>query len=383
MTLFEKEYLKELMSIHQEPCLSLYQPTHRRHPENQQDPIRFRNLVKQLEASLLQKYPQEKVSELLEPFEVISTDTDFWNRTYDGLVVLRSEEIFRVYGLQRRVPELAIVSDTFHTKPLQRYVQTMERFQILSLSLDSVSVLEGNRDVLDKVDLPKEVPTTMKEALGSELTEEHITVATYGGKGPKGTNMVHGHGGKKDEMDVDAERFFRTIDRAIDDYCSKPSGLPLILAALPEHHHLFQKISHNEFLIDEGIKINPNSQSTDQLRDAAWQIWQPRYHKKLHDSAQEFNQASANQLGSTELREVAKAAAAGRVNKLLLEQDKIIPGKLVHDTGAIRQDQIENPAVDDLLDDLSALVTKLGGEVSVLPPEIMPGKTGVAAIYRF
>lgn len=383
MTLFEKEFLKELLSIDQEPCLSLYQPTHRRHPENQQDPIRFRNLVKQLETSLLQKYPSEKVKEWLEPFEVLTTNADFWKQTLDGLVVLRSEEIFRVYGLQRRVPELAIVSNTFHTKPLQRYVQTMERFQVLGLSLDSVSLFEGNRDVLDKVDLPKEVPATMKEALGSELTEEHITVATYGGKGAKGTNMVHGHGGKKDEMDVDAERFFRTVDRAIYDYCSKPSGLPLILAALPEHHNLFQKISHNEFLVDEGIKINPESQSTDQLRDLAWQIWQPRYHERLHELAEEFNQANANDLGSTEIREVAKAAAAGRVNKLLLEQDKIIPGRITPETGAIQQDQLENPEVDDLLDDLSELVMKLGGEVTVLPSEIMPGKTGVAAIYRF
>jgi hypothetical protein len=28
------------------PCLSLYQPTHRRHPENLQDPIRYKNLLK-------------------------------------------------------------------------------------------------------------------------------------------------------------------------------------------------------------------------------------------------------------------------------------------------------------------------------------------------
>jgi hypothetical protein len=87
--------------------------------------------------------------------------------------------------------------------------------------------------------------------------EEHITGATYGGKGPEGANMVHGHGGKKDVMDVETERFFRTVDRPIYDYCSKPSRVPLILGALPEHHNLFQKISHNEFLTDEGIKINP------------------------------------------------------------------------------------------------------------------------------
>ena len=49
--------LAELASVHQPPCLSLYQPTHRGRPENQQDPIRFHNLVKELETSLRQKYP--------------------------------------------------------------------------------------------------------------------------------------------------------------------------------------------------------------------------------------------------------------------------------------------------------------------------------------
>ena len=29
----------ELVSFKGRPCLSLYQPTHRRHPDNQQDPI--------------------------------------------------------------------------------------------------------------------------------------------------------------------------------------------------------------------------------------------------------------------------------------------------------------------------------------------------------
>ena len=67
-TLLTIESLAELASVHQPPCLSLYQPTHRRHPENQQDPIRFRNLVKELETSLRQKYPAVEARLLLEPF---------------------------------------------------------------------------------------------------------------------------------------------------------------------------------------------------------------------------------------------------------------------------------------------------------------------------
>ena len=65
------QMLKEISGIENGPCLSLYQPTHRRHPENQEDPIRFRNLVKDLEASLLQKYPAAEAKLLLEPFHAL------------------------------------------------------------------------------------------------------------------------------------------------------------------------------------------------------------------------------------------------------------------------------------------------------------------------
>ena len=47
-----QDYPAILSGDHESPCLSLYQPTHRRHPENDQDRIRFRNLVKQMEESL-------------------------------------------------------------------------------------------------------------------------------------------------------------------------------------------------------------------------------------------------------------------------------------------------------------------------------------------
>jgi hypothetical protein len=51
------EQLTGLIGVHEPPCISLYQPTHRRHPENQQDPIRYRNLLVEIETSLREKYP--------------------------------------------------------------------------------------------------------------------------------------------------------------------------------------------------------------------------------------------------------------------------------------------------------------------------------------
>src|SRR5690606_5289702 len=119
-------------------------PTHRRHPENRQDPIRFRNLVKTLEESLRQAHAEDEVRALLEPLHALADDYAFWSHALDGLAVLRAKDLFRVYTLQRPVPELAIVADSFHTKPLLRILQSADRFQVLGLSRQAIRLFEGN-----------------------------------------------------------------------------------------------------------------------------------------------------------------------------------------------------------------------------------------------
>ncbi len=64
-TLLTNEALADLEAGPPAPCLSLYQPTHRHHPENQQDPIRYGNLVNALETSLLQRHSPSETQRLL------------------------------------------------------------------------------------------------------------------------------------------------------------------------------------------------------------------------------------------------------------------------------------------------------------------------------
>ena len=381
-TLLTNEVVGALAASHQGPCLSLYQPTHRRHPGNQQDSIRFRNLVKELETSLRQKYSAAETRSLLEPFNALAEDHDFWNHTLDGLAVLGGPGLFHVFRLQRPVTELAVVADSFHTKPLRRFLQSVDRYQVLGLSLQKIQLFEGTRDVLDEIDPASGVPRTITEALGDELTEPHLTVASYGGVGGAHIPMHHGQGGKKDEVDIDADRFFRAIDRAVLEHHSRPSGLPLMLAALPEHHHRFHQVSHNSFLMAEGITINPEALSIDQLRERAWQVVAPQYHARLATLADEFAAAKSKGLGSDDLGQAARAAASGRVATLLIEADRQIAGRLDAVTGRIELDHLSHPRVDDLLDDLGELVEKMGGKVQVIPADQMPTQTGLAAIYR-
>lgn len=382
MNSFVNDDLARLLDVHEPPCLSLYQPTHRHHPDNQQDPIRFRNLVKAMAESLRHKYPKGEAHPLLEPFQALADDHDFWNHTFDGLAVLAAPGMFRVYRLQRPVPELVVVADTFHLKPLMRILQSADRYHVLGLSRGAITLFEGNRDALDQLDLAPGVPRTITEALGAELTEPHLTVASYG-TGASGPAMHHGHGGRKDEIDRDAERFFRVVDRGVLEHYSRPSGLPLLLAALPEHHSLFRQVSHNPFLMAEGLEISPDALSLDALRDRAWRVVEPQYLARLAGLVEAFGEARSKGRGADELVQVAAAAVAGRVATLLIEAERQVPGRLDTATGRIERDSLADPEVDDLLDDLGELVLKMGGEVVVVPAERMPTPTGLAAIYRF
>jgi stalled ribosome rescue protein Dom34 len=96
----------------------------------------------------------------------------------------------------------------------------------------------------------------------------------------------------------------------------------------------------------------------------------------------EFAVAKANGLGSGDLAEVARAAAAGRVGTLLIEADRRMTGRLDTATGRVEAGDPSHPQVDDLLEDLGELVEKMGGVVLVLPAERMPERTGLAATYR-
>ncbi len=97
----------------------------------------------------------------------------------------------------------------------------------------------------------------------------------------------------------------------------------------------------------------------------------------------EFTEAKSHGLGSDNLGETLKAASAGRVGVLLLESEHIIPGRIVSDTGNYELADMDDPGVADLLDELGELVDTMGGQVLVMPTEHMPGKTGLAAIFRY
>lgn len=381
MDTLERDFAAGLFDGSGPPCVSLYQPTHRSWPERRQDSIRFRNLLNDVQESLRKRYGSAEIEPLLEPFAALAKDENFWTRTLDGLAVLAAPEIFRVYRLQRPVPELAVVADSFHTKPLLRILQSADRFQILGVTRDGIRLFQGNRDAVDEIEPASGVPRTLTDALGDEITDPRLTVSSYGGA--EGPAMRHGHGGRKDQVELDAERYFRAVDIAVMEEHSKVSELPLLLVALGENQGVFRRVSRNPWLMKDGIDANPDALPPDELRARAWKIVEPHYLSRLNGFVDRFQERRGKGLGTDDAEQAAEAAVAGRVEVLLVEAERQLPGRIDTATGSVRRDDLEDPEVDDVLDDLAALAAEQGGEVVIVPSERMPTDTGLAAIYRY
>jgi len=362
-------------------CVSLYMPTHRSEPGRREDPIRYRELVQTAEERLRVKHKAAEVQAILQKFHALADNTAFWAGTTDGLAVFGAGDLFQTHRLPRTVPPLAVVADSFHLKPLLRITQSADRFQVLGITRTEAKLFQGDRYGLERIETAGAVPT-FDEAVGTELTQGSREKLAAGGRGAS-TGHYSSTGARKDELDVDTGRFLRVIDRAVLDHFSEPSGLPLVVVGLADNLGEFKKITQNRHVVEDMVTGDPGAFSPDQIREKAWKVIEPRYLARLARLKEDYGTALARKLASADPAAIAPAALDGRVGLLLVDADKVVPGRIDRDARTVRTDQLDNPEVDDVLDDLAELVLNTGGEVVVVPSDRMPTDTGVAAVYRF
>lgn len=376
-----KDFPVDIIFSEEKTCISLYQTTHRFAPENQKDVIVFKHLLQQLEELLEPRLSKENLKSIMDPLNELKEDIPFWRNTMDGLAILAVQGECVVYLLNTSVENTAIADESFHLKPLIRYFQSAHPYTLLGLSSNYFSLYEGNRYGIKELEIDADIPRSMENVLGEEHPEGFLTHGRYGGN--DGVATFHGHGGRKDAIDKEIEKFFRYVDHIVLERYSKPMKLPLILVALTEQQSMFRRISNNSYLVSDGIEISYDSIDLSQLADQAWDLMEPIYRKKELESMDRYQNAKANHAGSDRLIDVARAAFEGRIEILFVEAEKSISGKFNTESSKLEFGNSGNPASGDVIDQLIHEVWKDKGEVMVLPRDRMPSGTGLAAIYRF
>jgi hypothetical protein len=385
MELITKKDLKELISREGDLCISIFMPTYKTVPDTRQNPIRFRNLVKEAERSLSErKIAATEKMQLLEPLINFVNDQMFWLQQSDGLALFVSEDFFKYYRLPEPFEEAVTVTDCFCVKPLIPLLSGWEQFFVLAISLHDIKLLRCSR--YTAVGIPiEDAPRSLEEALQYDDFEEQLQfhTGTPGGTG-KRPAIYHGHGAAGDERrhKTDILRFFQQVNKGMHEVL-KEEQAPMVLAGVEYLLPIYREANSYHYLMENWIPGNPDHANTDDLRDQAWAIVEPLFSEDRNSAKMRYERFSGTEKVSEELEKIIPAAHFAQVDTLFVARDREVWGAFDENTQNVRIDREKKAGNKDLLD-LAAAHTLLNrGAVFVVEADEIPGASPVAAIFRY
>ena len=383
MKLFSIDELAILTAEGNTDCVSIYMPTYKMSTETLQNPIRFKNLMREAEEKLIANgmRPQD-ARDLLLPAQELD-EYDFWQHQSNGLAIFISKNLFSYYTVPIDFQELVVVTDRFHLKPLISLLTGDGQFYILALSQNLVRLFQGTRYSISEIEL-EDVPTSMAEALKHDDPEKSLQFHTgtpQGGSGSRAA-IFHGHGAGNDDEKENILRYFRCVDKGLQELL-KGQKASLVLAGVDYLLPIYKQANSYSNLIDEGVTGNPDQLKAEELHAQAWQIVQP-YFEAAQDEAIAYYKANLG-TGKTAntIQEVVLAAYYQRIESLFVPLGQQKWGMFNSETSNL-EIHSEQEAGDEDLMDLAALHTILnGGTVYAVTSEKVPGNAKLAAILRY
>ncbi len=379
METLSKDDLKALVQKRKDLCISIYMPTHRSGVESQQNQIRFKNLIREAEERLVASGMRiQDARNFLEKAHGLVNNVLFWRQQRDSLAFFLSSDLFLHYNLPVNTPDLVVVTDRFHLKPLLPVLSRDERFYLLTLSQNEVKLYEGNRLSIREVPL-EGLPRGLNDALQVDEPEKQVRFRS-GGTG--GGSMMSGHGAEIEDTKDNLLRYFRQVDRIVKETL-KDERIPLVLAGVDYLFPIYREANTYMDLFDEAITGNPKSMPLEQLHREAWSVVNTRYDQEIEEAVDLYRRSQGTGLTSSSVEDILVAAHHGRIGVIFVPLGKQLWGNFKNDTDQVVFHDEPVTGGEDLFD-LAAIQTYVnGGGVYTLPPGNIPEGTAMAAVFRY
>jgi hypothetical protein len=377
--------LKSLTAQQGKWCVSLYLPTHRAGREQQQDPVRLKNLLAETEAKLLANgLRRSKVQKMMQPAEELLSDKFFWQHQSDGLAVFLSNDVFVKYRLPVGFEELLIIAKSFHTKPLLPLLNRVGKFYLLFVSLNKIRLFQGTADRMSEVAL--NFPTSMDEALWTDDPQKSLSLHSGSINAIEGKGravIFHGHD-PEDEKRKAVLRFFQSVNQGLQDLL-EDKNLPMILAGVDHILSIFRDTCTFENILEDSLRGNLNQENLKEVHKEACQVAGPFFEESQNKAFEKFEQLNGQQsaLAVSDLKTALRAAKFGQVETMFvplneqkwghydLENNQVV---LVSEPGLESEDLFDLAASETILN---------SGQVFALPRDQFPGNGDLAAVLRF
>lgn len=364
---------EELQQPTKAPAVSIIIPTHRISSERQQDYIRFKNAISEVQQQLVLQYDKKEIQSITDRLWQLLEEMDY-SMLLEGLAVFISPSTEKIIDLPFPVEDRIIVDESFEVRDLLLALNKLVDYYLLSLHEDQAMLYSGKGANIKLVE-----DDYFPFAFDNSPNEEEKPQFTNTGVG-----SLQGAAEKKHTEQRKLGHFLSHIDHALTAYLNN-SANPVFLAGSKEILNEFQHISQHAQHIQGSITGNFKNDSPEELADKM----QPeinRYLEAIRQSALDHLEQVDRSYITAGLPQVYQQAAAGRGATLLVEKGYTTPGYLDENQYLLYLEPQQSDGLTplkDAVDDTIELVVAKGGQVRFVDNGKLEKYDRIALIMRY
>ena len=342
--------------------VSIYMPTHRIGSEAEQDPIRFKNLLRDAEEQLDKDSISVSKEEFFKEANELLENEDFWQHGLGSLLVVICEDETHVLDRPAIIDEnheVLFIGDKPYLVPLFDKAYLLEDYYLVDIASDRYDLYTFDESGLTKVDKEHIENRESELATRGNDVEGELETTVGANTGYSGTHS-------EDEVEKrEGETYIRYALSQVKDYLNTVEKRDVLLFGTDRNAALFEELAEKEDL-DIYHTFDKPLDSIDRadLEGEIFEELRNQYVSYLRDEIDNINSSVANSLGSTDLTEIKKADDFSAIETLYIDRD---------------YEDIATKEINDLVID----VINKDGDVVLFDTELNVWPASVVAVYRF
>lgn len=353
--------LETLLHEKNGPCVSISLNTHRTFPDNQQDAIALKNLLKEAEERLLLEFEKRSILPLLERLTTIEKEVDE-AQNLDSLHLFVSNDHYELVRSPHPVSENHVqIGPSFAIKPLIRDLNRTESYFILLVSQSGVHLYDTiNNHIRGEIrngDFP------FKES------RHHITDS--------------GQKSNAKAVDDQLKEYLNQIDKAVVRACLAEGKHCVVISTADTYHKLMDVADKPEWYYGHSA-INYNQLAEHTLAEQAWKIVDQRHYALRKAAIEEMKDAVGHGKVITDLREIYNAVQEGRADLLIAHHNYT---QAVRMGGPDRFELVSDTkapgVIDDITNDIARAVLEKKGRAVFTGQEELDTLGSIALKLRY
>lgn len=363
--------LLDLKARQADPAISLLMATHRTFPENKQDPITLKNLVKQAEERLLETMDKREVWPIM---ELVNAEVDAHDHSHnlDGLALFAGADGAEIVLLPFPVNERAIIDSNFATRDIVRGLFDSVSYFILVISRESGRLIHAYNDrVVHEFDRNTQVQGYSFPIKNNSL---YSTSGHDRSQAPSEDNLL--------------KEFLNVIDKSLQEIQGQRGSdrLPVILLGDARNVAFFKSLSDRPTVIVGEVTNSPDLEAAtaDLVADAQPAVAAYRAWKETNAMDKLGQARGANRL-FTDFSTIYRAVTEGNAERLYVRRGYIQAGIIDVQARTIiaHDDASADGVTDDVVDELIEQVQAVGGDIAFLSPETLGDEAPLTLQTRY